>query len=202
MGRWHVYIRAAWLLMRLPYARPAAQPDTWLRLRCAAVLGEAQLSDDEMSQVVRINCWGMPRSEFAISVLRQEPSQAIVGTYAPCVYMGRHVPYGPGLAKCPPYRTACWCKAPSCCRSLVAHGKRCDLSVHSSRVQPTSLFNLPHVCRERAFAGLWPEFSLVNHSCAPNTVAFIVGTNILVQVQHFPAWSTCGVWRASLVHLS
>lgn len=84
-----------------PAAAPAARVDM-------AVLGEAQLSDDEMSQVVRINCWGMPRSEFAISVLRQEPSQAIVG--------------------------------------------------------------------------LWPEFSLVNHSCAPNTVAFIVGTNILVQV--------------------
>ncbi len=61
------------------------QPDTRLCLRCAAALGEAPLSDDEMSQVVRINCWGMPRSEFAISVLRQEPSQAIVGTYALCV---------------------------------------------------------------------------------------------------------------------
>lgn len=30
-------------------------------------------------------------------------------------------------------------------------------------------------------AGIWPEFSLLNHSCAPNTVAVLVGDRILVR---------------------
>ncbi|KAG2441895.1 hypothetical protein HXX76_003502 [Chlamydomonas incerta] len=32
-----------------------------------------------------------------------------------------------------------------------------------------------------AVIGVWPEFALLNHSCAPNTVAFNVGQHLLVQ---------------------
>ncbi|PNW71670.1 hypothetical protein CHLRE_16g664000v5 [Chlamydomonas reinhardtii] len=35
--------------------------------------------------------------------------------------------------------------------------------------------------RSEAVIGVWPEFALLNHSCAPNTVAFNVGQSLVVQ---------------------
>ena len=32
-----------------------------------------------------------------------------------------------------------------------------------------------------AFNGLWPEFALLNHSCAPNTSALVVGGRLLLR---------------------
>ncbi|KXZ52407.1 hypothetical protein GPECTOR_9g451 [Gonium pectorale] len=37
----------------------------------------------------------------------------------------------------------------------------------------------------QAVVGVWPEFALLNHSCAPNTVVFAVGQLLLVQVRSF-----------------